>query len=199
MVLVIWVENLFPQVFHRYTQASVSCYLQQTDIQASLEPKIAEDQQIKPHIWNSESTEFEKTVMHESNRTGSSLTEDLSGVWYSWLSRFLPRAAPICPDWIPKLLWGPGREELVSKYKGDRAPTHRCVLEQNEWSIKKMVQHRKMTTFWMMLKQHSFVVALHTWSERVAEIWCNNSNVPVNKPQTQYYLKTVSKVEDNQH
>lgn len=173
MILVFWVENLFPQVFYRYTQASVSCYLQQTDIQASLEPKIAEDQQIKPHIWNSESTEFEKTVMQKSDRTGSSLTEDLSGVWYSWLSWFLPHAAPICPDWIPKLLWGPGREEGVSKYKGDRAPTHRCVLDQNKWRIKIWFytgqKNDQPTTFWMMLK------------------WRNNSSVPVNKPQPQYY------------
>lgn len=50
--------------------------------------------------------------------TGSGLTLNLSGVWYSWLSWFLPHAVVICPDWIPKLLWGPGgttAEEVVSE------------------------------------------------------------------------------------
>lgn len=60
-----------------------------------------------------------RTVAHKSDRRGSSLTEDLSGVWYSSLWWFLPHAALICPDWIPKLLWGPGgrREEIASGYK----------------------------------------------------------------------------------
>lgn len=48
MIVVIRVENLFSQVFYGYTQATVSSYLQQADMQASLKPRNAEDQQKKP-------------------------------------------------------------------------------------------------------------------------------------------------------
>lgn len=47
VVLVIRVKSLFSQVFYRYTQVAVSCYLQEADVQASLEPRIVEDQQLK--------------------------------------------------------------------------------------------------------------------------------------------------------
>lgn len=57
MVLVIRVESLFSQVFYRYTQAAVSCYVQQTGIQASLEPRNVEDQQIKTMVLNSQSSQ----------------------------------------------------------------------------------------------------------------------------------------------
>lgn len=85
-------------------------------------PLNLEMQRNKTHhlkLWINRIGENKRTVAHKSNRTGSSLTEDLSGVWYSSLWWFLPHAALICPDWIPKLLWGPGgtREEIVSGYK----------------------------------------------------------------------------------
>lgn len=71
-----------------------------------------------------------------SKRTGSGLTVDLSGVWYSWLSWFHPHTAVICPDWTLKLLWGPGgttAEEVVSEDKETKL-SHRyeCQDKRNK-------------------------------------------------------------------
>lgn len=39
VLLILWVEDFLSQLFYRYIQAAVSRYLQQTDVQASLEPR----------------------------------------------------------------------------------------------------------------------------------------------------------------